>query len=347
MPSEWYLMSTPLFSGDVENDEFTDFAIDGFEEVLSSIVADDVEIYDKKIYTEPLTARAIIQGVTTDSYANSVQRQFICKIGTLKSGQYIKAKNRFWLVYSPPDNNKMYEKAIGWLCKYSIKFISPLTNEIVEYPVYDINSTQYGSGETSKEHMTVGTSQHIVYISYNEETVLIDSGFRFLIDKNKQTPTAYRVTQVDTYNYADGEQNGVIQLTLVESQYDENTDNKELMIADYYQDDKPEDDNNSNPDYMQSIKLIPEFNNNNIIFGESLKIYIEFYLNGEVAAIPELKISITDGNEYGEITEIKDNYFIVKALNNRSYINQEIAVLVENNEFNINETIILKIKGWY
>ena len=56
-----------------------------------------------------------------------------------------------WLVYSLPDNNKMYEKAIAWQCKYSIKFVSPTSGEIVEYPVYDINSTQYGSGETSDE----------------------------------------------------------------------------------------------------------------------------------------------------------------------------------------------------
>lgn len=132
-----------------------------------------------------------------------------------------------------PDNNKMYEKAIAWQCKYSIKFVSPTSGEIVEYPVYDINSTQYGSGETSEDHLTLGTSQHLIYIPYNEETIKLDSGFRFLIDKNRDNPTAYRLAQVDPGGYSCGKDDGLIQWTIVESQFDEKTDSKELMVADY------------------------------------------------------------------------------------------------------------------
>lgn len=125
MPESWYLMSQPLFNSGFEGDEFSAFAQGGFEEILDSPLADEIEIYEKTLSATPVSARAIIQGVTADNYNNSVLRQFLCKIGTLRSGQYIKARSQMWLVYSLPDNNKMYEKAIAWQCKYSIKFVSP------------------------------------------------------------------------------------------------------------------------------------------------------------------------------------------------------------------------------
>lgn len=151
MPESWYLMSQPLFNSGFEGDEFSAFAQGGFEEILESPLADDIEVYEKTLSATAVKTRAIIQGVTADNYNNSVLRQFLCRIGTLRSGQYIKARGQTWLVYSLPDNNKMYEKAIAWQCKYSIKFLSPITGKVVEYPVYDINSTQYGSGETSED----------------------------------------------------------------------------------------------------------------------------------------------------------------------------------------------------
>ena len=103
----------------------------------------------KTLSATPVSARAIIQGVTADNYNNSVMRQFLCKIGTLRSGQYINRANVACLF--APDNNKMYEKAIVGSANIQSSFVSPTSGEIVEYPVYDINSTQYGSGETSED----------------------------------------------------------------------------------------------------------------------------------------------------------------------------------------------------
>jgi hypothetical protein len=112
-----------------------------------------------------------------------------------------------------------------------------LNGELVEYPISVLNATQYGSGQTDKWddelRMTIGTSQQIVYISFDKHTVLLDSGFRFLLDRNQTLPTAYQITQVDTISYSDGGDKGYIQLTVIEDQYNPKTDNKELMIANY------------------------------------------------------------------------------------------------------------------
>ena len=345
MPVEWYLMTRPLYNSGFEGDEFAAFAQDGFEEVLESFLAEDVEIYEKRMDIEPVITRAVIQGTTSDTYNNSVLRQFLCRIGTLRSGQYIKARDQIWMVYSKPDNNKMYEKAVAWQCKYSIRFISPISGEVVEYPVYDINSTQYGSGETAKEYMTIGSSQHLVYIPYNEETIRLDSGFRFLIDKNHEKPTAYRLAQVDPGAYACGEHDGIIQWTVVESQFDESTDNRELMVADYYgasEQSKPEV---SVAGY--SLTITPEDQDGEVVFGEECRVSILFMKDGETISPIPLEISITDGVEYGVLSDVGDDYFVVRALDNRSYIGQEITVSITNEDNGISEKIILRVKGWY
>ena len=345
MPESWYLMSQPLFNSGFEGDEFSAFAQGGFEEILESPLADDIEVYEKTLSSTAVKTRAIIQGVTADNYNNSVLRQFLCRIGTLRSGQYIKARGQTWLVYSLPDNNKMYEKAIAWQCKYSIKFLSPITGKVVEYPVYDINSTQYGSGETSEDHLTLGTSQHLIYIPYNEETIKLDSGFRFLIDKNHDKPTAYRLAQIDPGGYSCGKDDGLIQWTIVESQFDEKTDNKDLMVADYYgvsDFSKPDDI----PDGY-SIRITTDGGEKSIVFGEKLRASIELLKDGVVLSPTKIEVSIIDGSEYGMIESIGDGYFVLYALDNREYIGHEITVEVSNLEYELSQTAVFTIRGWY
>ena len=162
----WYRMTRPLFNSGFEDDEFWAYGQDGFQEVLDSFIGSDVLIYDKAIGTEPQQVRAIVQQKTSDVYNSTTVRQILCNIGILRCGQYVKHDGAFWLVSSLPDNNRIYEKAVLWKCKYSIRFVSPLTGEIVEYPVYSTNSTQYGTGEAGKTQMTVGEDQHLIYLPY-------------------------------------------------------------------------------------------------------------------------------------------------------------------------------------
>ncbi|MCM1220764.1 MAG: hypothetical protein NC548_40365 [Lachnospiraceae bacterium] len=345
MPTEWYLMKRPLFNSGFETDEFQSFAQDSFEEVLESFIAKDVEIYEKSLSVEPVITRAIIQNVTGDVFNNSSQRQILCRIGTLRSGQYIKIDGRYWVVATLPDNNQMYEKAILWQCKYSIRFISPMTREIVEYPVYSVNSTQYGSGETQRTYMKIGTSQQLVYLPFNEETIMVECGARFLIDKNKKAPTAYRLTQVDTGSYSCGEDDGLLQWTLVESQRDEKTDNIELMVADYYGTSEISVPDPPEPGY--SIVMVPDGGKPQVTFGEELSIAIEFYEDGEKTDAFPLEISITDGSEYGVLKDITPDCFVVRALKNRDFIGQEITVTAHNDDFGVSESLILSVKGWY
>ena len=235
MAKSWYLMTRPLFNSGLEKEEFENYSQDGFEDALESFISSDIEIYDQNfILLQSL--KSIVQNVTADTESSSFIRQILIPIGNLKTGYYVKYNDSFWLIKDIVDNNGVYEKAIMFFCNYKMNFISDVSGEIVSYPVYMKNATQYNSGETAREQETIGSSKFLIFIPYNEETIKIDHGKRFLIDKNHDNPTAFEITQVDTISHNFDDDFAVIRWTLVESQFNPKTDNKELMIADYYKD---------------------------------------------------------------------------------------------------------------
>lgn len=234
MPKEWYLMTKPLFNSGYEKEEFENYAKDGFSELLESFISSDVYIYKTNDFSKSEITKAIIQNVTTDSDYNDFIRQILVPIGSIKVGYYVKYNGFYWLIKDIVDNNKIYEKSIMFHCNYNLRFISDISEKIVNYPVYMKNATQYNSGENTREIETIGSSKFLIYIPYNQETIKINHGKRFLIDRNTHNPTAFEVTQVDTISYNYDYKAGVIRITVVENQFNSKTDNKDLMVADYY-----------------------------------------------------------------------------------------------------------------
>lgn len=242
MPSDWYLMSRPLFNSGFEKDEFEDYSQDGFLELLDSFISTEMGIYKNNNFEDETVIKGIVQNVTSDNENYSFVRQVLVPIGSLKTGYYIKYNGDLWLAMTPIDNNKIYEKTIIYKCNYKLKFINK-NKEIFEYPVFMKNATQYNSGESANEYLTIGSSKYLIFIMCDKETITINHGKRFLIDRNLENPTAFEITQVDTvsYNFDDV---SVLRWTVVESQFSPKTDNKELMIADYY------DKQNSNEGWL-------------------------------------------------------------------------------------------------
>ena len=104
---------------------------------------------------------------------------------------------------------------------------------IFEYPVFDINSTQYNSGEFGDKTMTLGSSQHLLTIVADDNTIALNHGHRFFWDRNTVNPTVFKLTQNDTtaVNY----DRGIVKLTITEDQYNPKTDSIENWLCDYFQ----------------------------------------------------------------------------------------------------------------
>lgn len=124
------------------------------------------------------------------------------------------------------------------LCNWILKWQNK-NGKILEYPCYDMNTTQYNSGEQSNRQFTIGSSQHMVTLPCDENTVVLSTPQRFYLDKNKDNPTSYIVTQNDTTSYNYGKK-GLVKVTLYEYPNNSATDRPDLGICDYINTDADE-----------------------------------------------------------------------------------------------------------
>mgnify|MGYP004496100653 CR=1 FL=1 len=111
------------------------------------------------------------------------------------------------------------------------------SGKIFEYPVFDINSTQYNSGVQSDKIMTLGSTQHMLTITADENTIALEHDKRFFSDRNTKHPTVFKLTQNDTtaLNY----DKGLLHLTITEDEYKPDTDSIENWLCDYIKPNSP------------------------------------------------------------------------------------------------------------
>lgn len=153
----------------------------------------------------------------------------VIPIGTVL---YDTKKDIYYICGEYYDKDEIYGSGKMTRCNNWLKWKDD-KGAVFNYPVFDINSTQYNSGESSAKTMTLGTAQHLITITADENTVILDHGKRFFSDKNKINPTVYKLTQNDTtsMNYGD---KGVLKVTVTEDEYNPKTDSVEEWLCDYF-----------------------------------------------------------------------------------------------------------------
>lgn len=117
------------------------------------------------------------------------------------------------------------------LCNWMLKW-QKKDGTILEYPCYDMNSTQYNSGEQYNRNFTIGSSQHMLTLPCDENTVELCNPQRFYLDKATINPTTFIVTQNDTTSYNYGKK-GLVKVTVFEHPNNPTTDRPDLGICDY------------------------------------------------------------------------------------------------------------------
>jgi hypothetical protein len=182
MAKEWYLMTTPYdqVSG-YESDAFDDFAQEGFLEALDSDIATTVDLCNYDL-SECETIKVIIENRTQDTKLKTLNRMFLSPIGTCRAGMYIKYDNRYWLLVGVTDNNGMFEKSIGALCNYLITWVDD-KGKIHQRWANVQNASQYNNGEQEFRHFVIRADQLAVAMPDDEDTLMLTSGKRFIIDK--------------------------------------------------------------------------------------------------------------------------------------------------------------------
>lgn len=219
MATEWYLLKPPYEQTSGFEDEVMDFAQDAFIEALDSPLALDVE-YCNADLSVCIPIKAIIQRNVQDTKLNAFNRHLFVPIGTCKAGNYIKYKNRYWLIVGLVDDNGMYEKAVMTLCNWKIVWLNH-KGKVIERWANIQSASQYNNGQTANRFYTLRTDQLLICMPDDDECLMLDDGIRFIIDKrinvygkeisNDETSNTsfnvitYQVTRNDSvlYNYVD------------------------------------------------------------------------------------------------------------------------------------------------
>ena len=202
------------------------------------------------------------------------------------------------------------------------------TGEIYEYPVFDVNSTQYNSGVDGNKIMTLGSTQHMLSITADDNTISLRHDKRFFIDRNKIEPTVFKLTQNDTtaLNY----DKGVVHLTVTEDQYNPDTDNIEEWLCDY---NKPVSPNNIEITYTGSPS---------IRVGGSYKTFTANTLTPvvwDIVATPDVQSCIT------LVPVIGENKCKIKCSQNENAIGKSFVLKCDDGVGNIGEITVNIVGG--
>lgn len=139
----------------------------------------------------------------------------------MECGDYLEYDNMIWLCLNSFSFHKLYCHATFMSCDWKL-FWQDKHGNIKSIYVVDQNSTQYNSGESGNQYVTLGAAQHMLRMQCNDDTVVFDSPQRFVLDKNIKNPTCYKVTQNDNSSYNYGK--GLCCITVLETPLDPKVD---------------------------------------------------------------------------------------------------------------------------
>lgn len=167
----------------------------------------------------------------SNNYGITLSFNALCDIPIVIGDMLYDTKSQtYWLCVESYDRDEIHSAGKLTRCNQFLKWQDEKGN-IYEYPVYDTNATQYNSGVQSTQMITIGSAQHSVWITADENTLMLDHDKRFFLDRNTVNPTVYKLTQNDTTTFS--YDNGYLKLMMTEHQYNAETDSIEDWICDY------------------------------------------------------------------------------------------------------------------
>ena len=227
------------------------------------------------------------------------------------------------------------------LCNWILKWQNK-NGDILEYPCFDINSTQYNSGESSNKQFTIGSSQHMITLPCDENTVVLSSPQRFFLDKDTVNPTSFIVTQNDTTSFNYGKK-GLIKVTLTESPNNSATDRIDLGVCDYTEKDVIKNDNANN---CLVLKSIIDYDTTIIKSGGDFQTFSGKFFNGDGVEITDISLKWDVVCDFKNVLEIKEyGNQIEIGIDNDEYVDEEFKLILSDDEGNYSSTLIVRVES--
>lgn len=320
MSAEWYLMNEPpIYNGGFEGDEFFSYAQQGFQEMLdTTMLCDNVEFINSD-FSLIVPGKAIIQSVTSDTQIKTEDRQILVPIGTLQRFAYVRFDGDIWIIVSEPSNNKFYEKAILKICLNHLRWQDVETKEIFDYWYWCEDITRYSSGTYLGNLIVKFDKQYHLIIPMDNHTRKLHDGMRFILEISDTTPLVFKLTKYDGIT-GNNKNIKLLNLSLTQTVYDEDRDNADLMIADYYEQKTVAEDLKCRIDYESDEIALSSFGEFSAVFKNESDENVE----------TEFSWKISD-NDFDS-----ENLILV-------YLNNKIKIIVKNNQDLVGKDFTLNV----
>lgn len=227
------------------------------------------------------------------------------------------------------------------LCNWMLRWQNK-NGDILEYPCHDINATQYNSGEQSNKQFTIGSSQHMLTLPYDQNTAILSTPQRFFLDKNIENPTSFIVTQNDTTSYNFGKK-GLVKVTVMECETNNKTDRIDLGICDYIDKEEIKIDNSDN---VFVSKSVISYHTHIIKSGGSLQTFTGKFFddNGnEVADIVPCWDIICDFKDKLQIEQSENQISI--GIDDDYYVDEEFKLTLSDKDGNYPSSLLIRIES--
>lgn len=253
---------------------------------------------------------------------------------------YDKNNNNFWICTESFDIDEIHYQGKLTYCNWILKWQNEIGN-ILEYPCYVLNNTQRTDGEKFSNNMVVGSTQKLITLPCDNNTLSLNTSKRFYLDKRIKNPTSYILTQNDTVSGNWGEI-GLVKIVVKECEEDSSTDRPDLGLCDYI-------DINNSTLYINTENDITStivYDTNVIKSGGNSQTFIGKFIdkdnNDILDFIPKWDIICEFKNEL-EINE--DGNKLTISIDNDNYIDEDLKIVFSDENDNYSSTLIVTIES--
>lgn len=243
------------------------------------------------------------------------------------------------------------------LCNWMLKW-QKKDGTILEYPCYDMNATQYNSGEQYNRNFTIGSSQHMLTLPCDENTVELSNPQRFYLDKATVNPTTFIVTQNDTTSYNYGKK-GLVKVTVFEHPSNPETDNPNMGICDYIDIDAVQNTNNNGCCCRKVSRAVIEYTTDTIKSGGDSQTFIGKFYDDKGNEVEDIVPHWTIVSDFSDISLTEEDFknalqvkesgnCLIIGIDDDLYIDEDFKIVLsdENDKSGIlSDDLLVKIES--
>lgn len=311
----------------------------------------------KRAQRSPAYKTVLIDGEKQDVVITSSTEMYHKKINAMPNehiyaGSIVEWNNAHYIITNADTEDEVYQRGEMYQCNVYLKWQNEDGKILGRYG-YATDVSMFAEGTNYKKVIDSLEQIYSVQLPLDEETVKLRRDKRFIIDVFTGEPQAYLVTNrnVISYNYHPVDINEsykfngkdkLLKLTLTETQLSDK-DNRELMIADYFDPTETDGQVKYNCEIKYSGK--PE-----IKIGGSFKNFTAVFTNedGNILDVaPQWHVNIlTELERYFTITYEEDKLKI-KVSNNSEVYGAQIKIEVDDGVGNASAELYVRVVNLY